>query len=300
MKLVNYVTLPDNRKLAYAEFGAASGVPVVYCHGAGSSRLEPLLIGDDIFKHYGLRVIAPDRPGMGRSDFQRGRTLSDYPHDIRYLANKLEIGQFAIMGVSGGGPHAAACAAIIPERLSTVVIVSGAWSMDWPEATKHLALANRLIWTVAKRVPFALPLLQQLQSLLFKGSHERIRKGLQNFMPAPDYQAISKPDRLETLVKMTTEATYQGTKGSSWDLRLFVQDFGFRLDDIQIPVNLFHGVLDESVPLAMAQRGADMIRHSQLTIYEHEAHISTLINCFDDVAQVLLSESEKSVSAETR
>ncbi|MEM8535776.1 MAG: alpha/beta hydrolase, partial [Chloroflexota bacterium] len=292
MKLVNYITLPDNRKLAYAEFGAANGVPVVYCHEAGSSRLEPLLIGDDIFKHYGLRVIAPDRPGMGQSDFQRGRTLSDYPHDIRCLADSLGLEQFAIMGVSGGGPHAAVCAAIIPERLNAVAIVSGAWPMDWPEATKHLALANRLNWAVAKHVPVALPLLQQLLLLSFKGSHEKIRKRLRNSMPAPDYQAISKPDRLEALVKMTTETTHQDTKGSSWDLRLFVQDFGFRLDDIQIPVNLFHGGLDESVPLAMAQRGADMLPHAQLTIYEHEAHLSTLINCFDDVAQALLSGVE--------
>ena len=68
MKTTNLITLPDGRKLAYAEFGKSDGHPVIYFHGGASSRLEPLLLGDELISQYGLRLIAPDRPGIGQSD----------------------------------------------------------------------------------------------------------------------------------------------------------------------------------------------------------------------------------------
>src|SRR6266508_1130420 len=121
------LTLPDGRKLAYAEFGKPDGFPVLYFHGAPSSRLEPLLIGNDDFARFGLRIIAPDRPGMGGSDFQPGRGFSDWPKDVLCLADSLELMQFVVLGISGGGGYAAVCAARIPERLRTAVIVSAGW-----------------------------------------------------------------------------------------------------------------------------------------------------------------------------
>lgn len=113
MNIDQQVILPDGRKLAYAEFGRPDGVPVLYFHGAPGSRLEPLLIGDDVLNQLGLRVIAPDRPGMGGSDFQRGRGFSDWPADVVALADALGLGRFAVLGNSGGGPYAAVCAARI-------------------------------------------------------------------------------------------------------------------------------------------------------------------------------------------
>src|SRR5215207_3519191 len=120
----NTLTLPDGRKLAYAEFGKPDGYPVLYFHGAPSSRLEPLLIGNDTFTEYGLWIIAPDRPGMGGSDFQPKRGFSDWPKDVTCLADALGIKQFAVLGNSGGSAYAAVCAARIPERLRAAVIVS--------------------------------------------------------------------------------------------------------------------------------------------------------------------------------
>lgn len=77
MNIESQIILPNDRRLAYAEFGKPEGHPVLYFHGAPSSRLEPLLIGDDVLSRYGLRIIVPDRPGMGRSDFQPNRGFSD-------------------------------------------------------------------------------------------------------------------------------------------------------------------------------------------------------------------------------
>jgi pimeloyl-ACP methyl ester carboxylesterase len=77
MKITNFLTLPDGRRLAYAEYGDPNGHPVFYFHGTPSSRLEPLILGDEAIAQSGLRVIAPDRPGVGQSDFQPNRGFSD-------------------------------------------------------------------------------------------------------------------------------------------------------------------------------------------------------------------------------
>ena len=87
MKTDNLLTLPDGRKLAYGEFGKPDGYPVLYFHGTPSSRLEPLMIGDEVFRQVGIRVIAPDRPGVGGSDFQLNREFSDWPKDVEFLAD---------------------------------------------------------------------------------------------------------------------------------------------------------------------------------------------------------------------
>ncbi len=98
MNTENHVILPDRRKLAYAEYGKPDGYPVMYFHGTPSSRLEPAVIGDETWARLGLRVIAPDRPGMGGSDFQPRRGFSDWPKDVLALADTLGLGQFAGLG----------------------------------------------------------------------------------------------------------------------------------------------------------------------------------------------------------
>ncbi len=121
------------------------GKPVFYFHGLGGSRLEPAMLDADDFVKAGIRLIASDRPGMGGSDFQPGRSFSHWPADIVALADRLGLGKFGVFGVSGGGGYVSACACLIPERLSAAVIVSGAGHMDSPEARAGLPFMGRLM-----------------------------------------------------------------------------------------------------------------------------------------------------------
>jgi len=100
------------------------------------TRLEWRLFGSDALANkLNIRVIAPDRPGLGRSEFQPGRRIGDWPDDVLALADQLKLARFAILGYSGGGPYAAACALKIPERLTRVGIVSGTAPFDEPGLT---------------------------------------------------------------------------------------------------------------------------------------------------------------------
>jgi pimeloyl-ACP methyl ester carboxylesterase len=104
MQTTNFLTLPDKRKLAYAEYGDPNGHPILYFHGAPSSRLEPLILGDRAIEQFELRVIAPDRPGVGRSDFQPNRGFSDWVNDVVFLADALNLDKFSFLGVAGMCP----------------------------------------------------------------------------------------------------------------------------------------------------------------------------------------------------
>src|SRR5437899_12705534 len=105
------IVLSDGRRLGYAQYGSPNGSPLMYFHGWPSSRLEPR-VAENLCADLGLQVIAPDRPGFGLSDFKPGRTLASWPEDVRALAASLGFHRFAVLGVSGGGPYAIACAAL--------------------------------------------------------------------------------------------------------------------------------------------------------------------------------------------
>ena len=284
----NQIILPDGRKLAYAEFGRPDGYPVLYFHGSPSSRLEPLLIGNDTLAQFGLRFIAPDRPGMGLSDFQPKRGFSDWPKDVVFLADSLGLDEFSVLGLSGGGGYAAVCAARIPERLNAAVIVSGGWRMDWPEAKDNLVFPYSLVQFLARKAPFLLRLLLKGMTASSPGDPEKELAQLQKRLPPADYAAFAQqPGRVDALHRTVRESMRQGTKGPAWDMGLYTREFDFRSDEIRMPVKMFHGEQDLNVPIALARRAAAELPNVQLVTYDNEAHLSTFCNHMDEIAQAL-------------
>jgi len=119
------MTLSDGRDLGWLELGVPDGWPIFGFHGTPGSRLQ-LAINEAAVRRAGVRLIAPDRPGYGMSTYQPGRRLIDWPSDVVELADHLAVDRFSVMGVSGGGPHALACASVLKERVVVAGIVSGA------------------------------------------------------------------------------------------------------------------------------------------------------------------------------
>lgn len=293
MRAENQIALPGGRKLAYAEFGRTDGAPVLYFHGSPSSRLEPLLIGDEVLNRIGLKVIAPDRPGIGGSDFQSSRRLTDWPADVTALADALHLDRFAVLGNSGGGPYVAVCAARIPNRVHAAVIVSGGWRMDWPEARKGLPFPNRAMLFLARRAPFLLRLMLGMMGGVAQGEREKELAQLKKRVPPADYAAFVEPGRLEAFGRSMRECLRQGAKGAAWDLGLYVREFGFRLDEVRVPLTLFHGEQDANAPIAMVRRAVAQLPSARLITYPNEAHLSTLCNYMGEVGQALLGQASQ-------
>ena len=293
MKTDNLLTLPDGRSLAYAEFGKPEGYPVLYFHAAPSARLEPLMIGDQIFRQYGLRVISPDRPGMGESEFQPKREFSDWAKDVIFLADSLGLEKFSVVGVSGGSGYAAVCAARIPERLSKAVIASGPWQID-KEVIKAIGFPMNMMWLTALRVPFLLPIVMKLMIKFMtqepKENSKRNSAPPNGMMPTVDHEAMAQPERMAIYLQTLRETVKQGTKGAVRDIRIYVRKWDFDPAEIQIPVVLFHGGLDKNVPLALVEKIAKKLPDARLVTYPEDGHISTYINHFDEIAEALLPD----------
>jgi pimeloyl-ACP methyl ester carboxylesterase len=294
MKTDNSLTLPDGRKLAYAEFGQPDGHPVLYCHAAPSARLEPLVIGKEVFRQYGLRVIAPDRPGMGGSDFQPKREFSDWVEDVVFLVDALGLEKFSVVGISGGSGYAAVCAVRIPERLSKVVIASGPWKID-KEVIKTIGFPMNAMWNTALRMPFFLPVAMKMMIKFMtqepKDNSKKNAAPPNDIMPAIDHAAMSQPERMAVYLQTLRETVKQGIKGAAWDIRMYVREWDFDPAEIQVPLVLFHGGLDRNVPLALVEEMANSLPGAHLVAYSEDGHVSTYLNHFYKIAQSLLPEA---------
>ena len=264
-----------------------------YFHGAPSSCLEPLLIGNEVFIEYGLRIIAPNRPGIGQSDFQKRRKFNDWPDDVLSLADHLKLEKFSVLGNSGGGGYVTACAARIPERLLSAVIVSGGWQMNLPEAKKNLKFPFSMFWTVAAKLPFLLPFLLGTMRSSPKESKEDGFAQAKRMMPAADYEALIQCNRDEVLAKAIDEALVN-RKGVVWDLRLYIKRFEFDLARITFPIVFFHGEADKNMPIEIVKKMVFQMPNAQLITYEKEAHLSTLCNHFNEVARAIVNDGDNS------
>lgn len=287
METTKLLTLPDNRQLAYAEFGKPGGHPVLYFHGGLSCRLEPLLWGDETIERSGLHLIAPDRPGIGRSDPQPNRNFSDYVKDVEFLADTLGWDKFSTLGVSGGGGYGVACAAKIPNRLHTVVMASGAWQAD---AIKHFPIAQRLAWRLAQRFPLINRLTLKLELQSLNDSTERRLAKTKKRLSSVDYDFVESQNRVETVHKMSAESMRQGVEGVAWDTQLYLKEWDFNVDKIQMPLTFLHGEQDVTIPIAVAKQVAASLPTAELTTYPAEGHLTLIANQFETIASKLIDK----------
>jgi pimeloyl-ACP methyl ester carboxylesterase len=140
------VRLSDGRWLGYRELGDPGGAPLFFFHGTPGSRWS-VDVNDPLARMPGVRLILPERPGYGLSTAKPDRRLLDRARDVAELADQLGIGEFAVAGVSGGGPHALACAAALPDRVTVAVILSSPAPADFPGATRGMSFGNRIgLW----------------------------------------------------------------------------------------------------------------------------------------------------------
>ncbi len=300
----HFIQLPDGRKLSYQLYGMADGWPVFYFHGTPSSSSEAQLIDNEILVNNQVRLIAIDRPGIGMSDFKEKRSFSNWATDVEQVASKLGIDKFSVLGFSGGGPYVAACAALIPERLTSALIVSGAWNMDVKEAQQHIYESVRLFWKVAAKAPFLLP-------YIMKGMQTHTEEVTEKDVEMWKYQAtevdftfLNENNRMGYL-KRAIMFALNNIKGITCDVLMHVRKWDFDLERISFPITILHGLKDRNVPAALVEKMAAIIPNSTLKLYENEGHYSILGNQLQDVifavtgkAAILPEKFEPSVNDE--
>jgi len=277
------IKLRDGRSLGYAEYGDADGKPVFYFHGFPGSRIDwPLFDTDAIAARLNARIIAVDRPGMGLSDFKRARKLLDWPDDVIELADALQVDRFAVLGISGGGPYAAACAFKIPQRLTATTIVCGMGPFEAPGAKDGTAMLLPGKFTLMRKS------LLMLMAMGLRRNPDRFLSQMKDAVAEPDKLLLAQPEVVQTFIYSMREAFRSGTRGASWDAVLYQRPWGYQLQDISMQIHLWHGELDTQVPVSVGQYVANAAPDCQSKFLPDEGHLSLAHNHIEEIMSVLV------------
>jgi pimeloyl-ACP methyl ester carboxylesterase len=281
----NHISLTDGRRLSFAEFGDLQGKPVFYFHGFPGSRLEARL-ADRISQDSQVRFIGIDRPGYGRSSLKPARTFIDWADDVAELADALGIDRFSILGVSGGGPYAAACACKMPDRLDTVGIICGMGPVDVAGLMRDMPWMYRLGLRLAGRLPAIAAALYPFSAFFFRNYPERMLSILSGKVTGPDKIALKNTELIKILSASFREAFRNSLRWPATDVVLYSHPWGFPLKDIDIDVHLWHGEKDRIVPPEMARYLAQTIPNCRATFYPNEGHFSIILNRIKEIWKI--------------
>lgn len=281
------LTLPSGRVLSWAEYGSPDGLPILYNHGLPGCRIEASSY-HELAVSLGARIIAIDRPGIGLSTPCAGQTVLSWSEDVAHLVAHLGLESYAVMGVSGGGPYALACAAGLPaSQLKCVAVVCGLgppdmsmWAADWAHW-----LGFPYGWRYAPA--FMLEWFFRLDAFgrMDLSDEERERRVLDPAQLAKvknekDRRIMSDVDFVRLGLRSMREANRQGFGGIAMDGKVACSDWGFRIEDIRrdLPVLLWYGDEDRFIPpdhgRGIAERLGGKEGKAVLRIKEGDTHYS--------------------------
>ncbi|HEV7420706.1 MAG TPA: alpha/beta hydrolase [Mycobacterium sp.] len=238
------VRLSDGRALGFAQYGRPDGSVVVSAHGGLACRLD-VAAAASAADECGIRLISPDRPGIGLSDPQPNRTISDWSHDVGELLDQLGIDQFAVMGWSMGGQYAAALGHAWPTRATRVAIIAGALPLTDLVVFEQLPFMDRAYTRLSQRVPW---IARQCFGTMWLAAWSA--PTLYGRLAARDLGAadgaVLRDEGFDTFALMSREALRRPA-GVVEEYRAWMRPWGFAPADLRIPVDVWAGTDDELV-----------------------------------------------------
>jgi pimeloyl-ACP methyl ester carboxylesterase len=283
---VRTLRLRDGRTLAWDEIGDPAGSPVLFLHGTPGSRHQ-VLVGADVAEAASIRIIAPDRPGYGGSTFAPGRRLVDWADDVRELADHLGLARFGVLGLSGGGPHAAVCAAVLSDRVTALGLVSSVGPLSEPGSEAGMMAANRMFARLARRAPWSNRLPFGLMVRLGRWAPDRLLDQMAKMAPKPDAEVLARPDVRAAMRTDLASASRTTGRAAAQDFELLARDWGVRLEDIGVRTDVWQADADVNVPVAHARALAAAIPDAQLHVFEGEGHFAVIPHLAEIFAAVL-------------
>jgi len=278
------VRTPDGRTLAIEEAGDPGGRPVLVHNGTPNSRHLYAPAVADAAAH-GLRLIGYDRPGYGGSTPQPGRTVADCAADVRAICAERGIDRLAMWGISGGGPHVLACAALLPDLVTAAASLASlaptdAEGLDWFEGMGQENVDDfRLL---ASDPEAARAKLEKDREATLAASAADLTELLKTLLTPTDAAALTG-EFAEFLAYTGREGLEPGSQGW-WDDGLAQAGaWGFELDDIRIPTLLMHGRQDQFVPFGHGQWLAARIPGVDARLLDDDGHLTLITNRMGEV-----------------
>jgi pimeloyl-ACP methyl ester carboxylesterase len=265
-------TTPDGRTIGYVERGAGDGVPLIVCHGTPGSRLSRHA-DPEIYERRGVRAVAYDRPGYGLSDRQLGRAVVDATADIAALADHLGFDRFAVVGGSGGAPHALACGAVLADRVLRVgALVTPAPPDEDFDFFEGLADLNVKEFTAAQQGREAIEAFLQPYVDQIRGDVDGVIEEMLTELPEIDRSRGSEPAQRAIMSESWREAVCQGSQGWADDDLAFAKPWGFELEDVTAETRVWQGELDVLTPRKHGEYVAARLPNARFEVLEGGGH----------------------------
>jgi pimeloyl-ACP methyl ester carboxylesterase len=260
--------------VAFSEYGDPRGAPVFFCHGWPSSRTMAELT-DEAARDLGLRIISPDRPGIRDSKFHPDRTLLDWPPLLSELSTHLQIDTFKILAISGGAPYAYAAAWMIPERVEAIAVVSGAPPIAELEDRRGLlTLYNRMLALRGSRPGMLRILFHLARPFASMKLPIRLRPLLLRVLQPCDANVLRDSKSFEACFESARQAWRSSAAGVMTDAEIYAKPWGFPLEEVRVPVRLWHGKKDRTFSFRLAEQIATRLPNCEFRLVEDAGHYS--------------------------
>ena len=264
-------TSDSGRVVSYEDIGDPNGrLPVLFLHGTPGSRLQLELLPAAL--RNGLRWVAFDRAGYGASDRQPGLTMTEVAATGEALAKHLGLDAFHVLGFSGGGPYALACARAMPGRVRTVHLASSSGPAELPEVRSAFGLQDHTIFILVRHAPWLFRALLRLRMAGMQRRPERFVAQFAAKMTTRDHALLMAPDVLAKLCDDLREALRQGTAGMADDFAVLNRPWPFHLEDIRVPVHVWQGAQDHVNSLQVGLAMAAHLPTAQFHLLESGSH----------------------------
>lgn len=284
------VALADGRVLEAVSEGDPDGRLLVFHHGSPGAA-APFSVFDRAATERGIRFVTWSRPGFGGSTRREGRTVADCAEDVAALADVLEADRFLTLGWSGGGPHALACAGLLPDRVEAAATIAGvapydAEGLDW---TAGMGEDNRIEYPLAATDPDAhLEWMRPVAEAMATITPDRIVSEIRSLISVVDESSLTG-EFGEWLAAVFRSAFRGGPWGWRDDDLAFVAPWGVDLGAVSVPVSIWQGRHDLMVPFAHGEWLAAHVRGARSQLRPEHGHLSLLVGAIGEILDDLLA-----------
>lgn len=278
------IEISGRRRLCGRVYGSDAWQQVFfYFHGFPGSRLEGA-VADQAAQRLGVTIVALDRPGIGGTPFDSAHSVARWPLTVAEVADACGVERFGVCGVSGGTPWTLACAALLPARVSSVLVVSGVSRTDERGVLRGMIFQNFMLFLTARSAPWCARAILSVIGSVWRVSPASARLWLRSVVVPCDREILMRPAVAQMISANIAEALRDGVRGVVHDFLQIAGEWGISLGSIIAPVSIVHGAEDTYVPLAMAECNARLIAKASLRIVPNAGHfmaIDLIGDCFE-------------------
>ncbi|MBX7434509.1 alpha/beta hydrolase [Mycobacterium sp. Y57] len=277
-KLEGNIAVGEERQIGFAEFGDPQGRAIFWLHGTPGARRQIPVEARIYAERHQIRLIGVDRPGIGSSTPHEYETVIDFAEDLRTIADTLGIDKMEVIGLSGGGPYTLGCAAAMPERVIAVGVLGGVAPTQGEDRIGG-GLMGGLGLHAAPLLEYAGAPLSRVATRLIRLIKPVAEPGIYlyaSISPEGDRRLLARPEFKAMFLDDLLNGARKQLAAPFADVVVFARDWGFRLDEVKVPVRWWHGDRDHIVPYAHGEHVVSRLPDAQLFTLPGESHLGGL------------------------